>query len=158
MNPERRRAGRAGTGARWAHVACCVARDGRADEILEAARQVADDVGARLTVVHGAPRPVLEEPAGRGGVARPGDPSRVASEWLAEIAGAYGADAALIVGTVPAAVCAWAVRAGPDVLVVGATRGPVTRALAGGFASHLAYHASCDVLVVRAPAAEEDQR
>ena len=158
MTSGRTRGADAGPGARWAHVACCIARDDRADAILRAARQVADDVGARLTIVHGAPRPVLEEPAGRGGVARPEDPTWVASQWLARLAEAYGAEAALIVGTAPTAVCAWAASAGPDVLVVGATRGPVARALAGSFASHLAYHASCDVLVVRAPAAEEDQR
>jgi nucleotide-binding universal stress UspA family protein len=141
----------------WRHVACCLDIDGRAERVLAVARTVAAESGARLTLVHGAPRPVLESPTDGGWTASPDDPSRTAAAWLRELAGDAGAEAAVVTGTTPSVVCEWAERERPDLLVVGASRGALQRATKGGFAAHLAYHAPCHVLVVR-PTPREEER
>lgn len=117
--------------------------------MLALAVRVAEESGARLTLVHGAPRPVIEERA--GGEWRPGpdDPSQTARRWLEGLARGTGARAELLTGTTPATIREWAVQAHPDLLVVGASRGPLQRVTVGGFASYLAYHAPCHVLVAR---------
>ena len=48
-----------------------------------------------------------------------------------------------------AAVCAWAAREGVNVLVAAPHQGTLARLLLGSFASHLAHHAPCDVLIAR---------
>lgn len=141
----------------WSHVACCLDIDGQAERVLAVARRVASEAGGRLTLVHGAPRPLLEERSDGGWTTRPDDPSRTAAAWLEEHAAGAGGHAALVTGTTPAAVCEWAERERPDLLVVGASRGALLRAAKGGFAAHLAYHAPCHVLVVR-PTPHEEER
>lgn len=133
----------------WSHVACCVDRDDRARAVADLARGVATESGARLTVVHGAPRPLIEtRRGGRWGPSQD-DPAVSARAWLDALAEDVGAESEIITGTTAEAVCAWAELARPDLLVVGASRGALARATSGGFAAHLAYHAPCHVLVVR---------
>ena len=77
----------------------------------------------------------------------------VASTWLTkEFERVAGADSVLLSGHAGGAVCAWAHDAGPDLLVVGAHRGRLERLAHGSVAGYLAYHAPCNVLLVRPPA------
>lgn len=133
----------------WTHVACCLDQDGREERVLELAVRVARESGARLTLVHGAPRPVIEEEGAGGWHAGRDDPSETARRWLEGLAARAGARAEVLTGTTPATIREWAEQARPDLLVVGASRGPLQRVTVGGFASYLAYHAPCHVLVAR---------
>lgn len=141
----------------WSHVACCLDIDPHAEEVLAVAARVASESGARLTLVHGTPRPLLQARSDERWETRPEDPSRTAAVWLEALAERAGASAALVTGTTPAAICEWAEDARPDLLVVGASRGALARVASGGFAAHLAYHAPCHVLVVR-PTPREEER
>ena len=60
-----------------------------------------------------------------------------------------GAEPHVLQGHPPDAVCTWAADNGVDLLVAGAERGKMQRLLLGSFATHLARHASCDILLAR---------
>lgn len=47
------------------------------------------------------------------------------------------------------AAMAWAREAHPDLIVAGAHRGPLERALLGSFAAHIAREAPCPALLTR---------
>jgi nucleotide-binding universal stress UspA family protein len=55
----------------------------------------------------------------------------------------------------PKAACHYLAEAGIDLLVAAAHRGLVDRAMLGGFAAYVAYHAPCSVLLVHPPVASE---
>ncbi|HSJ73798.1 MAG TPA: universal stress protein, partial [Miltoncostaeaceae bacterium] len=55
----------------------------------------------------------------------------------------------------PRAACKYAADAGIDLLVAAAHRGLVERAMLGGFAAYVAYHAPCPVLLVHPRTAPE---
>ena len=76
--------------------------------------------------------------------------AEVASTWLAEQAALVPeAQSVLLSGHPAGAVCAWAREHRPDLLVAGAHRGHLERVALGSFASYLAYHAPCPVLLMR---------
>lgn len=84
------------------------------------------------------------------------DESGAARKWLAEqIGGASGVEAVLLNGWPPRAACDYAASAGIDLLVAAAHRGIVNRAMLGSFASHVAYHAPCPVLLVHPPVSSD---
>lgn len=80
-----------------------------------------------------------------------------ARRWIGDQAAAVpGATPVLLEGWAPGAACGFLEREGIDLAVAAAHRGRLTRALLGGFASYVAYHAPCPVLLVRpAPAGRE---
>ena len=84
------------------------------------------------------------------------DESGAARTWLAEqIGDAPGVEAVLLNGYPPRAACDYAASAGVDLIVAAAHRGIVERTFLGSFASHVAYHAPCPVLLVHPPAPNE---
>ncbi|MGI9539260.1 MAG: universal stress protein [Miltoncostaeaceae bacterium] len=146
-------------GAPYDHVAVCVS-GGPADErVVAHAADLRDATSAeRLSVVHVAdvPPAVLTDPtlAGTGYGMSPVDPQPFmeGSRRLVEAIAAplAGATPVLIDGGHPAsAVCEWAAGAGCDLLVAGSHRGLWERVTLGSFASHLAHHAPCSILLVR---------
>ena len=73
-----------------------------------------------------------------------------ARSWIdAQAARIPGATPVLLEGWAPGAACEFLEREGIDLAVAAAHRGRFTRALLGGFASYLAYHAPCPVLLLR---------
>ncbi|HWH14588.1 MAG TPA: universal stress protein [Miltoncostaeaceae bacterium] len=143
--------------APYAHIACCVDDSEASDRAVEEARRLRELGAGRLSIVYAAPQPLVF--AGMGGalVPDPRDLASASARWLEERAGRVpGAEPVLLEGYPPVAVCDWAREAGVDLLVAAAHRGRVERVLLGGFASYLAYHAPCAVLLVRPAAAAAD--
>ena len=139
-------------------IACCISDDPAAEAVLaEAAslRAASPGVLHLVTVVASARASLAgpfsyyaDPPAEREGRAR---------EWLdARVAAIPGATAVALEGYPPRAVCHWAAENDVDLIVAAAHRGFVERALLGGFAAYIAYHAPCPVLLVRPPEPEED--
>ena len=84
------------------------------------------------------------------------DERGAALEWLAEqIGDDAGVESVLLSGWPPSAACDYAASSGIDLLVAAAHRGIVNRAMLGSFASHVAYHATCPVLLVHPPSPSE---
>jgi nucleotide-binding universal stress UspA family protein len=137
--------------AGYGTIAVCVDESEASLGALAEARRLLSE-GGRLMVVHVLssaemavfPSPVLALP--------PGETPEHAREMLGRLVRAdAGEEGVLLAGeNAPAAVCDWAAREGrPDLLVAAAHRGGWARALLGGFATHLAYHAPCPVLLTR---------
>jgi nucleotide-binding universal stress UspA family protein len=72
-----------------------------------------------------------------------------AESWLQELArDVPGVSPVLLDGHPSREVCRWAEETGVDLIVAAAHRGVVERVLLGGFASYLAYHAPCAVMLL----------
>ncbi len=126
-------------------VACCLDDEVAAGTALAEGARLAHMTGARLEAVHAAPDPLAVN-VERLTARRP-----VGAPLLEPLLIPDGGDPA-------AAVCMWAAREGVDVLVTAPHQGALARLVLGSFASHLAYHAPCDVLIARPsvrPAARE---
>jgi nucleotide-binding universal stress UspA family protein len=104
----------------------------------------------RLSLVHVAPRALIEEPVPGGGPGGPRDIATDQRDWLAATAAAVpGAQAVPLTGVAADAAVAWAREAGPDLVVAAAHRDALERALLGSFAGHLAREAPCPALLTR---------
>lgn len=80
------------------------------------------------------------------------DVGPAAARWLEATAGGVpGAEPVMLKGYPPQAACEYAAAAGVDLIVAAAHRGIVDRTMLGGFASYVAYHAPCPVLLVHPP-------
>jgi nucleotide-binding universal stress UspA family protein len=140
--------------APYRHIACCVDDSEGSRLAVAAARRLRALGPGRLSLVHVTGRPLAYD-VDASGASRPdpGDITQAAGRWLEGLATEVpGAEAVLLQGEPARAVCAWASGADVDLLVASAHRGRVERAVRGGFASRLARHAPCQVLLVR-PAA-----
>jgi nucleotide-binding universal stress UspA family protein len=136
------------TSAPYAHIACCMDDSPGSERALEEARRLRGFRTGRLTIVHVAPAPIIYGES--LGLPPEDEIADVASAWLTETArGIDGADPVLLSGHAGSAACAWASQAGVDLLVAGAHRGRLARLALGSFASYVAYHAPCPVLLVR---------
>ncbi len=136
-------------------IACCVDRDEMAGYVLREGIRLADEGGA-LDVVHvvAPPHTVLAGPFAY--VAPVVEVSRESEAWLKGLAGEIpGATPVLLDGSPARELCAWARATGVDLIVAAADRGFVERAILGGFASYIAYHAPCSVLLVHRPEDEQ---
>jgi nucleotide-binding universal stress UspA family protein len=130
-------------------IACCIDRDEMKDAVLAEGVRLADGDPSKLRIVHvvAPPRAVVS-----------GAFAYVMPLWeAADDARAFVEDAAATIpGSTPVllegppvrAVTEWIEHEGIDIVVAAASRGRFERALLGGFASHLAYHAPCSVLFV----------
>jgi nucleotide-binding universal stress UspA family protein len=135
----------------YGHIAVCIDRSGASTASLREARALRAAGGpGRLSIVHVAPWPLLY--AGEAGAWAP-DPDDIASaarEWLDRAASDVPeAQAVLLDGYPPAAVCEWAQGNEVDLLVAASHRGLVERVLLGSFAGYLARNAPCSVLLTR---------
>lgn len=136
-------------GCPYDRIACCVDRDDAADAVVAEATGLVDGDPARLVLVHVLTPPAATVAGPFAYVPPPAETRDDAEGWLAELAERHGAaGTALLEGSPAHAVCAWANEAGIDLIVAAAHRGLVERAMLGGFAAHLAYHARCSVLLV----------
>ena len=133
----------------YPHIACCIDQSEASGRALAEARRLRAFGAGRLSLVH-----VLEGPI-------PGTvlPEALAAltetpegslRWLGELAAAgdYEYPVVLDQQFPPKAVCEWAARVGPDLIVAAAVRKPGQRLLHGAFAGYLAYHARCAVLLI----------
>jgi nucleotide-binding universal stress UspA family protein len=142
--------------APYAKIACFIDQDPASGTTLAEAVALRALSAGELHLVHVAPTPwalyadvyavgyQIEEIA------------QAARQWLEEQAAMTpGATPVLLEGWAPAAACDYVAREEIDLVVAAAHRGRMSRAILGGFASYLAYHASCPVLLVHpAPAGE----
>ena len=130
-------------------IACCIDRDEMRDAVLQEGVRLADGDLTKLRIVHvvAPPRAVV---SGAFAYVMPlWEASDDAREWLRGVADAYpGAEQVLLEGPPVRAVSEWVEREGIEIIVAAASRSQMERALLGGFASHLAYHAPCSVLFV----------
>lgn len=145
----------------YRHIVCCVdGREGNAPVIEEAMRLRAFGEG-RLTFVHAfEATPVPEAfPAEVPFLDRVSGLHERTAAWLDALARKHGGEPQLLDGYPPDAVVRWAVKNGVDLVVAGSHRGLLQRMFLGGFATYLAGHSPCSVLLVRpdgtAPAATQ---
>ena len=140
--------------APYRHIACCLDDSPAAERALEECLRLRDLAPARLTLVHAVAPPPAVAAFGFWSV----DMGMIEDderEWLrARATEVPDADAILLHGHPPLAVCEWAAREGVDLLVAASHRGVLGRVMFGSFASYLAHHAPCTVLLTRPPAAE----
>jgi len=138
--------------APYRHIACCIDDSEASDRAVDEAVRLRGSDGARLSLVYAAPQPLVFAGMGGAMVPDPRDLAEASARWLQERAEQVpGAEPVLLEGYPPVAVCDWALESGCDLLVAAAHRGRVQRVVLGGFASYLAYHAPCAVLLVRPP-------
>ncbi len=134
-------------------IACCIDRDDMAEVVLAEGTRLADGDATSLRIVHviAPPRAFV---AGALEYAAPVWEVRSdVQAWLEGVArGIPGSVPVLLEGASPARqVVAWAPSERIELIVASANRGMLERAILGGFASHLAYHAPCAVLLVHPP-------
>jgi nucleotide-binding universal stress UspA family protein len=142
--------------APYAHIGCCIDESDAARRALDEAVRLRALGPGTLSLVYAAPQPLVYAGVSGEWVPDPEDVAAGAGRWLAEQAAAVpGAEPVLVNGYPPVAVCEWAAGSGCDLLVAASHRGRVERLLLGSFASYLAYHAPCPVLLVRPAAAPE---
>lgn len=136
--------------APYAKIACFIDEDPASGAVKAEAAALRAGAPGELFLVHVASTPWPLYSDLYGGVGFPYEEVRdAAGEWLArEVAGTPGATAALLEGWAPGAARDFLQREGIDLAVAAAHRGRAERALLGGFASYLAYHAPCPVLLV----------
>jgi nucleotide-binding universal stress UspA family protein len=135
---------------RYQHIAVCMDRSPASDAALAHAVDLAAVAGARLSMVHVGPYPLLIDDVEGAAVPRREDLNAASRRWIGERAATVpGAHAVFLEGSAGPAVCAWAEGEGVDLLVLGAHHGWRERILLGSVSSHVVNHASCPVLVVR---------
>jgi nucleotide-binding universal stress UspA family protein len=134
----------------YEHIACCVDESDASKRALHEAQALRARLGpGRLSVVH-----TLASPVYFGVYYPPSDPVEPADvpEWLtALVRETPGAEAVVIdsyVGYPPAETVRWANGEGVELLVAASHRGLFQRMVLGSFAGHLAYHASCPVVLI----------
>ncbi len=135
--------------APYAHIACCIDDSEASMRALAEARRLRGLGPGLLSLVHVAPRALIEEPAG-GGPPGPRDVASVEREWLAATAaGVPAARPVALTGLAAEAAVGWAREARPDLIMAAAHRGRLERAVLGSFAAHLARGAPCPALLTR---------
>lgn len=144
--------------APYARIACFIDEDPASDATLAEAVALRRMAPGELHLVHVAPTqwPLYGDLAG---VTYPlEEVTEAAGRWIREKAAAVpgGGTPVLLEGYAPGVSCDYLRRHGIDLAVAAAHRGRATRALLGGFAAYLAYHAPCPVLLVRPAEAAED--
>lgn len=137
----------------FAHIACFIDGSEAAGRAMVQAEALRALSGGRLSVVHvvASPSFLVSLAAGLGGgaVHDPEVEREAAGMWLDEqVRDRAGATAVLLEGHPASEACAWAAAEGVDVMVAASHRGLVERALLGSFASHIAHHGPCPVLLV----------
>jgi nucleotide-binding universal stress UspA family protein len=136
--------------APYRRIACCIDGDPSAERVLAEALALRGPDTGEVFAVHvvSIPHTLVMGPFA---YVEPLSVVRArAEEWIGErLAGTSGVTPVFLEGYPPRAVCDWAAANGVDLVVAAAHRGLVDRAMLGGFASYLAYHAPCPVLLVR---------
>ena len=139
----------------YSRIACCVDRDPMARQVIDEARALAHGEPFRVIHVVAPPHTLVSGPFAY--VAPIVELRAEAEAWLADVvSGIPEAEPVLLEGSPARELCAWAGRTRTDLIVAAAYRSRMERAMLGGFASHIAYHAPCSVLLVHQAAAPAD--
>ena len=143
--------------APYRRIACFIEESAASDLALEEALSIRQQSPGELHVVHVATRPYPLFVGMYASVPPYDDYVSAAGHWLGDrVAGVSEAIPRLLEGWPPRAACQYVAEAGVDLLVAAAHRGLVERAMLGGFAAYVAYHAPCPVLLVHPSVAVED--
>lgn len=133
----------------YRRIACCIERDRAMPSVLAEADRLGDGAPEALWLVHALAPPRLVVGGPYGFVPPIVELREEAQRWLEEAAARLaGATPVLLEGYPPRAVCEWASETRPDLIVAAAHRGILDRAMLGGFAAYVAYHAPCPVMLV----------
>lgn len=134
--------------APYAHIGCCVEDSDASRAALAEARRLRALGPGRLRIVHVVPSPIVYgESLGMPPVE---EIAHAATGWLDRLATSIeGAEPVLLAGHPAVAATEWARTAEVDLLVAASCRGLVQRLALGSFASYLAHHAPCPVLLTR---------
>lgn len=146
--------------APYRRIACFVDESAASDLALDEALALRALSPGELHVVHVATRPYPLFVGMYGSIPPVENYTATAADWLRERArDVPGAIPRLLHGWPPRSACEYVAEAGIDLLVAAAHRGLVDRAMLGGFAAYVAYHAPCSVLLVHpvVPAEERDE-
>ena len=144
--------------APYDHIVVCIDDDPASEPALQEAVRLRALGPGKLDIVHVAPRPRLLITGPYGYIPDPVDLYVEAQRWLYDRAAEFpDAEAVLLDGYPPRAACEYAEEAGADLMVAAAHRGIVSRAMLGGFAAYVAYHAPCAVLLVHPETAEDGE-
>ncbi len=135
--------------APYLNIACCIDESDASRFALSEARRLRALGPGELHVLH-APGDVIAYPAHplTAWLRHPVELRADAERWLDEQI-SVGETPIVLSGHPATAACEWAREAGCDLIVAAAHRSTAERALLGGFATYLAYHAPCKVLLVR---------
>jgi nucleotide-binding universal stress UspA family protein len=137
----------------YTRIACCVDNDGMAETVLREGIRLADGALGALTVVHVLAPPQALIASSYAYVAPVMEVPSDAEAWLEDVTREVPEATRVLLDGFPAKeVCAWARSSGVEIIVAAARRGLMERVMLGGFASHIAYHAPCSVLLVHPPA------
>ena len=143
----------------FTRIACCIDRDDMAERVLhEGIRLVGEGAAGSVQVVHvvAPPQAVLAGPFAY--VAPTVEMSSEAQAWIDETTRDMPeATTVLLYGNPARELCSWARTWGPDLIIASAHRGLIEKAMLGGFASYIAYHAPCPVLLIHRPAEGEGE-
>jgi nucleotide-binding universal stress UspA family protein len=133
----------------YSRIACCVDCDDRAHEVLAEGLRLADGSPGVVHVVHAVAPPRMALAGPYAYVAPIMEMREQAESWLQELADEVpGVSPVLLDGNPAREVCRWAEETGVDLIIAAAHRGVFERVLLGGFASYLAYHAPCAVMLL----------
>lgn len=133
----------------YRRIACCIEQDEMAADVIREGLRLADGDASALTIVHVVATPSAVDMSPFAYVAPLVEYRGGAEAWLAGLQGAVpGAHTQVLEGVPSKEVAEWAGSAGVELIVAAGRRGLVERVLVGGFASHLAYHAPCPLLLV----------
>ncbi|WP_217914835.1 universal stress protein [Miltoncostaea marina] len=139
-------------GLPYRHIACCMDDSAAAERALAQATALREAAGARLSLVHVGPFPLLVEEVDGETRVLPDDLNATAREWIGRVAAATGGAEAVFLEGLPApTACRWAADAGVDLIVTAAHHGRLEGLLIGSFSEYVVRHAPCPVLVVREP-------
>ena len=140
----------------YERIACCVDRDKMTEQVITEGLRLAGGDASALQLVHVVPPPHTAVAGPFAYIAPVTEVWGEAETWLEERAREFpGATPVLLDGSPARTLCAWAATHRIDLIVAAAHRGRVERAMLGGFAAHIAYHAPCSVLLVHIPHAED---
>lgn len=144
--------------APYRRIACFVDEGAASDLALDEALALRALSPGELHVVHVATRPYPLFVGMYGSIPPVENYTATAADWLRErVRGVRGATPRLLHGWPPRAACEYVAEAEIDLLVAAAHRGLVERAMLGGFAAYVAYHAPCPVLLVHPMVAAEER-
>jgi nucleotide-binding universal stress UspA family protein len=142
--------------APYRKIACFIEESHASDLALEEALALRALTPGELHVVHVATRPYPLFVGMYGSTPPVERYAEAAAEWFdGRVADVPGVIPRLLDGWPPRAACEYVAREGIDLLVAAAHRGLVERAMLGGFAAYVAYHARCSVLLVHPPVVAE---
>jgi nucleotide-binding universal stress UspA family protein len=129
------------------HIACSIAGARSGPAAVATARSLAG--GVRLSLLLGRPYDIVPETVDGQTVFRHADPEASARQWRRLRDDLPEAEPVFLPGDEATAICAWAARERPDILVVGADAGFAPGRQAARFVGHLLERAPCPVLIVR---------